>query len=1217
MYVQEVVVDGFKSYAHRTVIAGFDPHFNAITGLNGSGKSNILDSICFVLGITNLSQVRAGNLSELVYKQGQAGVNKASVTIVFNNEDESCSPVGYEQCPEVTVTRQVLLGGRSKYLINGRVSPAGQVQNLFHSVQLNVNNPHFLIMQGRITKVLNMKPHEILGMVEEAAGTRMYETKRVAALKTIEKKQLKVDEINSVLAEEITPTLERLRGEKQHYLKWSKNNADIERIERFVVASDYSNAEAVLAKNTEGVATMEDAVKKQEETISSCRDEVTAKEAEIAELSSRLSNVFEDKHKQMKSAEEKKSKELVKATSAWQNSKNAVTSASDDLSAARALSSETKKSVSMKEKEISKDAAQVEKASAAAAEAEAAYEQLTTEYQNMCAGISSEDSDEGMTLPDQISKAHNDANDADARAKQAKMKISHLTKTMKSVEKDMKKEEKSAAQLAMKKEKTMARVESIRSKMSQIDFSESEFSALETEKIGLENTVSSLEETVETLTAQLQGRLAFNYSDPVKGFDRSKVKGVVAKLIKVKQPQHSTALELIAGGKLYHVVVDEAITGKALLNRGKLKKRVTIIPLDVITARRIPGDKADRAASMAAQMGATVSPAIELVGFDEEVRSAVEHVFGASFVVDSADAANKICDATRMNAVTLEGDVYNPNGTISGGSNDKNFGTVLVKLSELTSASSELETCRSRLSQVAAKVKDMQSMSKKFGKLSDELEIATAELSAVEKHLSQTKYGMLSEKYKGMKEEVDEANVEFNKMEEEKSTKWKLYHDLKEKEAELTREREARLKEIESKVKKADKSRKDKSKRAREAESQSQTLVLELESIKTEVAAAEEAVIAAEKAKKDAKDKEADMEMKVGEIKALYDEAKAELDEVEEQVAACNAELKSLSKEKARSTKKAESAELEAKKLSVKVAKFHKEKANAERLISSMLKKYPWIESEKDAFGVDGGDYDFESTDPSGMSAQLKTLKNEQESLAKKINKKVMGMIEKAEGEYTELLRKRKVVENDKKKIQAVIEELDAAKKSELERTWMKVNTDFGSIFSTLLPGTSAKLEPPEGMQAWEGLEVKVAFGDVWKQSLTELSGGQRSLLALSLILSLLLFKPAPMYILDEVDAALDLSHTQNIGNMLKTHFSHSQFIVVSLKEGMFSNANVIFRTKFVDGVSTVTRTIGTGASAKARALAEADENQGSAPARKRVSRGARGLGKENTISVS
>merc|ERR1711965_1273402 len=96
----------------------------------------------------------------------------------------------------------------------------------------------------------------------------------------------------------------------------------------------------------------------------------------------------------------------------------------------------------------------------------------------------------------------------------------------------------------------------------------------------------------------------------------------------------------------------------------------------------------------------------------------------------------------------------------------------------------------------------------------------------------------------------------------------------------------------------------------------------------------------------------------------------------------------------------------------------------------------------------------------------------------------------------------------------------------------------------------------PPGMDETEGLEIKVAFNGVWKQSLRELSGGQRSLLALSLILALLLFKPAPMYILDEVDAALDLSHTQNIGAMLRTHFRQSQFIVVSLKEGMFNNAN-------------------------------------------------------------
>eukprot|EP01043_Picozoa_sp_COSAG02_P074513 COSAG02_NODE_14949_length_1221_cov_1.085561_1_plen_143_part_00 len=142
MHLKEIVLDGFKSYAVRTVVSGFDREFNAITGLNGSGKSNILDSICFVLGISNLTQVRAAaccsrrhsrppprlawrqfrllttagrsraqvraaNLQELVYKQGQAGVQKASVTLIFDNEDKENSPLGYEQNTEITVTRQV------------------------------------------------------------------------------------------------------------------------------------------------------------------------------------------------------------------------------------------------------------------------------------------------------------------------------------------------------------------------------------------------------------------------------------------------------------------------------------------------------------------------------------------------------------------------------------------------------------------------------------------------------------------------------------------------------------------------------------------------------------------------------------------------------------------------------------------------------------------------------------------------------------------------------------------------------------------------------------------------------------------------------------------------------------------------------------------------------------------------------------------------------
>lgn len=118
--------------------------------------------------------------------------------MIFDNRNREQSPPGMEEYKEITVTRQVAMGGKNKYMLNGSTVTQGKIQDLFCSVQLNVNNPHFLIMQGRITKVLNMKPLEILSMIEEAAGTRMYENKKQAALKNIEKKDAKLQEIRSV-----------------------------------------------------------------------------------------------------------------------------------------------------------------------------------------------------------------------------------------------------------------------------------------------------------------------------------------------------------------------------------------------------------------------------------------------------------------------------------------------------------------------------------------------------------------------------------------------------------------------------------------------------------------------------------------------------------------------------------------------------------------------------------------------------------------------------------------------------------------------------------------------------------------------------------------------------------------------------------------------------------------------------------------------------------
>ncbi|KFH01016.1 RecF/RecN/SMC N terminal domain-containing protein, partial [Toxoplasma gondii VAND] len=244
----------------------------------------------------------------------------------------------------------------------------------------------------------------------------------------------------------------------------------------------------------------------------------------------------------------------------------------------------------------------------------------------------------------------------------------------------------------------------------------------------------------------------------------------------------------------------------------------------------------------------------------------------------------------------------------------------------------------------------------------------------------------------------------------------------------------------------------------------------------------------------------------------------------------------------------------------------------ARQEMEALQRANDWLHAEERKFNQPGSAYDFRQLRPETARQRLQALQVEVQRLQKSVNSAAATLLEKTEKDLLALVERKTQVENDKAKIEAVISELDIKKRQSLETTWLQVNENFTGIFEQLLPNAQAKLAQVNPRDLMDGLEMRIAFNKRWKESLAELSGGQRSLLALSLILALLKVKPAPVYILDEVDAALDLSHTQNIGSMIKTQFPTSQFIIVSLKEGMFSHADVLFRTRLIDGVSNVER---------------------------------------------
>jgi structural maintenance of chromosome 2 len=1187
MFVKSITLDGFKSYAQRVDVTGFDAQFNAITGLNGSGKSNILDSICFVLGITNLSSVRASNLQDLVYKQGQAGVTKATVSIVFDNSGKENSPVGYDHLDEITVTRQLVIGGRNKYLINGKTADQNRVQNLFHSVQLNVNNPHFLIMQGRITKVLNMKPPEILGLLEEAAGTKMYETKKQAAVRTLEKKQLKVDEINKVLSEDIMPALDTLRKEKVQYMEWQNASSKMERLQRYCVAYKYAEAKALLVDGEEEV---KEAVARLAEVESQLEDagaQMRRKADDVKSLRAEKEKEEVGEVKGLAQETDRLSKQIVQETSRLNNLKEVHEAEMAGLVALHE---------SLKDLDESKIKGRIDAARARRDEAVGSLERAIAEIEAARSELAGAEAGDGRdasnrSLQERLEDAMNGITEADGAVKSAQTAVKHQQKMLSEATKELKAKEKNGSQLQREFHDEQLKIQKMKEMIEGMSYDEMKAQVVESRIEEEEQAVRMLADKADQMSSRV-GASEFHFKDPVKGFDRAKVKGVVSRLVHISDPKYSSALEVAAGGKLYQVIVDSEQTAKQLLSGGQLRNRVTIIPLNKVSARPLQGAAKAAAAELA---GDKAIPALELVGYDSELEAAMRYAFGSAFVCNDSATARKLAfhKDVASRCVTLDGDDFNPSGTLTGGSRSKT-NSILSQLHALAACEVELSEHKERLATLKAELGVLNTERAKFEKVKKEIELKGHSLELLQKRLEGSEVHQLRQAVAEHEAELEAAQEQEASMSGRQAELRQLAESLKKQIINFDKEKEIHVKQAQEKLGKAKEEVEAAKLRTKNEEAALQGVLADSESAVEEKKGIQEQVDQAEQQVAKLDKEVLELSSTVGQLQDEHERLCARLKDKRSRLKECDEEISQIEREiSAVETQKTDLV-VEKKKLANKVEALRKGAHTAEDKCRSLEREYPWIEDEQSHFGEAGSDYDWQRADPAEMFAEYDRARGTIENLSKRVNKKVMQMFEKAEHEYTELKRKKEVVEADKAKIRSTMDDLDEKKREALQTTWKKVDGDLGSIFSMLLPGTMAKLEPVEGTSFMDGLEVKVAFGGVWKESLSELSGGQKSLLALSLILAMLLFKPAPIYILDEVDAALDLSHTQNIGRMIKSHFPHSQFVVVSLKEGMFSNANVIFRTKFVDGVSTVTRTVNQSAAGAAPSTSKA----GSARAR-------------------
>ncbi|KAL1747405.1 RecF/RecN/SMC [Schizophyllum fasciatum] len=1117
MRITELVLEGFKSYPVRTRIDGWDSSFNAITGLNGSGKSNILDAICFALGINNMQQMRAQNLQDLIYKRGQAGVTKASVTIVFDNSEKDKSPQGLEGMKEITVTRQITLPIATKYLINGRKAKQEQVLTLFQSVQLNINNPNFVIMQGRITKVLNMRPQEILGMIEEAAGTRMFEERKEKARKTIAKKERKVHDIRTLLDDEITPKLDKLRKDKKSYHEYERGKKRLDELLKTVTAHDWWEHRKKEEEKRGEVVERKRAVEQK-------KGQQRRLEKEIETLEERLHQLTAERAKEMK-----KGGKLTALESEVSELSKELARLETQLDMQMANIAEQEKKLADTEKQTLQLEATFKEKEAAKAKLQENYDAIKKKGEDFQAKIDENENLLSTLLTGlsnsstknaaggylgQIAAAQKRLTDASAEEKQLKTKLSMKEGELGQLQGRWKQVEREVSGGQQKAEALRAEVQGLEEQVESCGWNAEKDQQAQADMRETQSRVRELGMRRDEASNSLG-----NYSfDCPPGFDARQVKGTVASLVRLSQENYpkATALELAAStSRLANVVVRDQQVSKEIIEKANLRQRTSFIPLNKIQPQTLSGDKKSRAMHLAKGRGAA---AIDLITYPHDVEKAMQFVFGSTFICEDAEAAKEVTYKANVRTVTLQGDIYEPSGSLTGGSAPAGAG-VLTRMQKLIEVADALDEARKRLASLQREEQKSAKVREQWAALARQLDMKRHELQLAEAQMKGSNAAQIGQQIEDLKKEIEELKAAIQDAKQRQKEAAAEVEKFKRDEEEYKNNKDGKIDELRVK---------------REGQAEAER-------------------VAGCDGRERHQAKEAELDAEKATLKGFDDGIK----NVEREIKDCKLA--------------AENLDEQLKDLEREVASVEKEAAALGRYADKLEDKFAWIKKEKGTFGEAGGPYDFSNVGE--VVKETRAIEEQLKTKTKKIAQKDLMLLDTVEKREAESLKKIESIIEDKAKIEHTIEELDKEKRDALRKTWEKVDKDFGGIFGELLPGNFAKLVPPENMDYTTGLEVKVQLGSVWKQSLTELSGGQRSLIALSLIMALLQFKPAPMYILDEIDAALDLQHTQHIGQLFRTRFKGSQFIVVSLKEGLFTNANVLFKARFRDGTSIVERT--------------------------------------------
>lgn len=1169
MYLKSIEIQGFKSFADR-VILEFHSGITGIVGPNGSGKSNVADAVRWVLGEQSARQLRGTKMEDIIFAgtQLRKKLGFAYVAITFDNSDHKLI-TPYD---EVKVARRVYRSGESEYLLNGSVCRLRDVQELFLDTGIGKEG-YSIIGQGQIEKILSGRPEERRELFDEAAGIAKFKKRKQDALRNLEEEQKNLVRIRDIISEieiQIGP-LEKQAKRAQEFLAYREELKEQE-IRQFLLESE--QIQSVLKELDEKLTTAKEDYCRAEETL----------EAE--------------KRTYEKLKEQEQAQKL-----AWSKHQQELSQAKVDKERHEGNSKVYEANLSALKQRQSQNIARMEEISAQEMDRqkeEAGHQQLVLKLRQDSAEILEKNQEMSERLQalneeilereqksrekmDVVYEGMNDQMSLKARLeryqtmldqnalKKADLKKQLLLKKSNdaAIQKELAGKEGIFKEIIKKEEEYLRKKSLItkehKEKLEQIQkLSE----RLEESHIAFHRENSRLE-SLRNITERYDG-----FGNSIKRVMEQKnrgVLGVVSDVIRVKK-QHELAMEAALGGSIQNIVTDTEATAKQMIEFLKKNKygRATFLPLTGLSVRENAKEVKE---------DGVIGYANTLVKVQPEFQILADFLLGRTLVVDTIDhaigIAQKYKHSVRM--VTLDGEVVNVGGAMSGGA-FRNAGNLLGRRREMD----ELEKKASQITQEMNELRDeIMQLRKQSDKNSEEFEHIDQNLQEIslQKNTVQLQREQLfarkrelEENFRGTKEQKEELAVQSKGLQE-------AIQNLKEEIAESERQEADIRKELE----KENRETAEKSEILKQVSAEAEKFRMENASIVQKLKFEEEHL---ERLGKEGEIQNAEYQRLRQEMEGFQEQEKDLRVKAAEEMELAHREEESIAGKEQRSARLIRQQEEIAERLKAILER----REEVQRQITGLDKECYRLNTQKEANETkmeEMSEYMWKEYQLTYRNI-LNTVEKPQEPLSQIRNrvqklkelKKSLGDVNvNAIEDYRQVSERYALFRGQhddvvaaEKVLVKIIDDLDRQMREQFEEKFYEIQMQFDQVFKELFGGGQGTLElTDDGDVLQAGIRINAQPPGKKLQNMMQLSGGEKSLTAISLLFAIQNLKPSPFCLLDEIEAALDDANVKRFAKYLHKLTRDTQFLVITHRRGTMTAADVLYGITMQEkGISTL-----------------------------------------------